>query len=124
MRFTPFAPEVVGRELLESEHELMELPARFDCLALADRVKTSLKAFEISQEATRLLKDAEINTADHTTHCQPVATAAAKERDDQLSRQSSQLIDDLRAPQLRTLQRIVKNDGSGWITVLPLHEEG
>ena len=79
MRFTPFAQAVGG--WVESEHELMELPARFDCLALADPVKTSLKAFEISQEATRLLKDAEINIADHTTHCQPVVTAAAKERE-------------------------------------------
>ena len=65
-----FTPAVVGREILEKEHDLLELPARFGGLALADPVKTASQAFAVSQEATRLLKDAvftgaDINMADH-----------------------------------------------------------
>ena len=64
---------MVGREILEKEHDLLELPARFGGLALADPVKTASQAFAVSQEATRLLKDAvftgaDINMADHMAH--------------------------------------------------------
>ena len=92
-----FTPAVVGRDILEKEHDLLELPARFGGLALADPVKTASQAFAVSQEATRLLKDAvftgaDINMADHMAHCQRTVTAAAKERDELFARRSSQLI--------------------------------
>ena len=92
-----FTPAVVGREILEKEHDLLELPARFGGLALADPVKTATQAFAVSQEATRLLKDAvftgaDIDMADRMAHCQRTVTAAAKERDELFARRSSQLI--------------------------------
>ena len=124
-----FTPAVVGREILEKEHDLLELPARFGGLALADPVKTASQAFAVSQEATRLLKDAvftgaDINMADHMAHCQRTVTAAAKERDELFARRSSQLIASLPPLAQRTLSRIVKGNASGWLTVLPLRQEG
>ena len=124
-----FTPAVVGREILEKEHDLLELPARFGGLALADPVKTASQAFAVSQEATRLLKDAvftgaDIDMADHMAHCERTVTAAAKERDDLFTRRSSQLIASLPPLAQQTLSRIVKGNASGWLTVLPLRQEG
>ena len=123
-----FTPAVVGREILEKEHDLLELPARFGGLAFADPVKTASQAFAVSQEATRLLKDAvftgaDIDMADHMAHCQRTVTAEAKERE-MFTRRSSQLIASLSPLAHRTLSRIVKGNASGWLTVLPLRQEG
>ena len=51
-------------------------------------------------------------------------TAAAKERDELFARRSSQLISSLPPLAQRTLSRIVKGNASGWLTVLPLRQEG
>ena len=57
-------------------------------------------------------------------HCQRTVTAAAKERDELFARRSSQLIASLPPLAQRTLSRIVKGNASGWLTVLPLRQEG
>ena len=121
-----FTPAVVGRGILEKEHDLLGLPARFGGLALVDPVKTASQAFAVSEEATRLPKDAvftgaDINMADHMAHCQRTVTAAAKERKMNCSHAaSSQLIASPPPLAQRTVSRIVKGNASGWLTVLPL----
>ena len=49
---------------------------------------------------------------------------AVKWKEEAQQQLSTQLIDDLPAPQRRTLRRIVNGGASGWLTVLPLREEG
>ena len=66
----------------------------------------------------------EVNIANHTAHCWTVVSNAIKKEDEAQIRLSSRLIDELPAPQCRTLHRIVTGGASGWLTVLPLHEEG
>ena len=124
-----FAPAVFGGEVLKEEYELLELPVRLGGLALADPVKSATTAFSVSREAARILREAVrtgegVSIEEHTAHCRNVLSTATKLKEEILARSSSRLIDSLPAPQRRTLQRIVRSGGSGWLTVLPLRQEG
>ena len=66
----------------------------------------------------------EIAMVDHVAHCLAVKREAVKRKEEAQQQLSTQLIDDLPAPQRRTLRRIVNGGASGWLTVLPLREEG
>ena len=122
-------PSVLGREVLEQEHELFELPVKNGGLAFSDPVKTAGPAFSLSKKATELLQEAvctgeDADVAAHHTHCVSIlSTAAAKRKADQAS-SSERLRAILPAPQQRTLNRIVKGSASSWLTVLPLQADG
>ena len=92
-------------------------------------MKSASSAFSISKEATSVLQEAiqtgeEINIAEHTTKCRATVRNAIKKKEEAQNQLSSQLLLELPAGQRRTLHRIVKGDASGWLTVLPLREEG
>ena len=126
---TIFIPSVLGREVLEQEHELFELPVKNGGLAFSDPVKAAGPAFSLSKKATELLQEAvctgvDADVAAHHTHCVSIlSTAAAKRKADQAS-SSERLRANLPAPQQRTLNRIVKGSASAWLTVLPLQADG
>ena len=61
--------------------------------------------------------------ADHVAHCHVVVREAVKQKEEGQQQLSAHLIEELPAPQRRTLYRIVKGGASGWLTVLPLREE-
>ena len=62
--------------------------------------------------------------AAHVAHCQAVIREMVKQKEEAQQQLSAHLIKELPVPQSRTLHRIVKRDASGWLTVLPLREEG
>ena len=122
-----FTPAVLGREVLEREHELFTLPV-LGGLALTDPVKSASSAFSISKEATSVLQEAiqtgeEVSMAEHTTKCRATVRNAIKKKEEAQNQLSSQLLLELPAVQRRTLHRIVKGGASGWLTVLPLRKE-
>ena len=124
-----FTPAVLGREVLEREHELFALPVKLGGLALSDPVKSASSAFSISKEATSVLQEAiqtgeEVNMAEHTTKCRATVRNAIKMKEEAQNQVSSRKLHELPAVQRRTLHRIVKGGASGWLTVLPLREEG
>ena len=125
---TIFIPSVLGREVLEQEHKLFELPVKNGGLAFCDPVKAAGPAFSLSKKATELLQEAvrtgeDADVAAHHTHCMSIlSTAAAKRKADQAS-SSERLCANLPAPQQRTLNRIVKGSASSWLTVLPLQAD-
>ena len=47
-----FTPALLGREILEREHALFALPAKYGGLAIPDPVSTAPAAFSVSLEAT------------------------------------------------------------------------
>ena len=53
-----FTPAVLGRQVLEREHELFTLPVKLGGLALTDPMKSASFAFSISKEATSVLQEA------------------------------------------------------------------
>ena len=119
-------PGSLWGQVLQVKHELQELPVRLGGLALADPATT---AFFVSKEATRILREAVgtgegVSFEEHTAHCRNALIIATKSKEEILAQSSSQLIDSLPAPQRRTLQRIVRIGGSGWLTVLLLRQEG
>ena len=108
-----FTPAVLGREVLEREHELFTLPVKLGGLALTDPMKSASSAFSISKEATSVLQEAiqtgeEINIAEHTTKCRATVGNAIKKKEEAQNQLSSQLLLELPAVQRRTLHRIVK----------------
>ena len=124
-----FTPAVLGREVLEREHELFMLPVKVGGLALTDPMKSALSAFSISKEATSVLQEAiqtgeEVSMVEHTTKCRAAVRNAIKKEEEAHNQLSSRLLDELLAVQRRTLHGIEKGGASGWLTVLPLREEG
>ena len=78
-----FIPAVLGREVLNVEHSLIELPTKLVGLALDDPMKSVSSSFSTSKAATSVLQEAvrtgnEITIVDHVAHCQAVVTEAVK----------------------------------------------
>ena len=46
---TVLAPAILGREVLQNEHDLLSLPAKFGGLALSDPVQSASVAYETSK---------------------------------------------------------------------------
>ena len=119
-----FTPAVLGREVLESEHELFTLPVKLGGLALPDPVKSASPSFSISKEATSVLKEAiqtgeEVSMSEHTTKCRVTARNAIKKEEEAQIQLSLRLLDKLPAVQRRMLHRIVKVGASGWMADCP-----
>ena len=90
---------------------------------------TAAYAHATSYEATAVLQQAiktgeAVRLNDHSIHCRQVMNNASKQRDIQSAASSQQLIAELPSSEERTLWRIVKGSASGWLTVLPLCQEG
>ena len=62
--------------------------------------------------------------AGHVAHCQVVIRETVKQKEEAQQQLSAHLTKELPVPQRRTLYHIVKGGASGWLTVLPLREEG
>ena len=65
-----------------------------------------------------------VKISDHTNHCQQVTRQASLSRAEQKASLSDHLLADLPKPEHKTLSQIVKGNASGWLTVLPLRQEG
>ena len=92
-------------------------------------MKSARSAFAISNEASGILQEAvqtgeEVAMTDHTTLFHAVVIDAAKKKEEAQTQLSSRLLQELPAAQHGTLDRIVRGNASGWLTMFPLHEEG
>ena len=101
----------------------------FRGLALEDPVETAPSAYSVSKEATTVLHESiftgnPVKISDHTNHCQQVTRQASHSREEQRVSLSHQFLADLPKPEHKTLSRIVKGNAFGWLTVLPLQQEG
>ena len=117
-----------GREVLEAEQALLELPTKLGGLALADPMKSASSSFSISKEVTSVLQEAvqsggKVAMAEHAAHCRAVMSNTVKWKEDAQLQLSSHLLEELPALQRCTLHHIMKGGASGWLTVLPLCEE-
>ena len=124
-----FTPALLGREILDREHPLLALPAKYGGLAIPDPVSTASSAFSVSVDATATLRRGvvtgdRVNIHQHHEHCRRVTGKASRARDERASSVSQDLITGLPPLAQRTLSRIVKGNASGWLTVLPLRQEG
>jgi len=124
-----FTPALLGREILEREHQLFTLPAKLGGLAIPDPVAAASNANAASREVTAVLRHgittgAPVNINDHQNHCRRTIGEATRARDRHASTTSKKLIDNLPPAEQRTLSRIVNGNASGWLTVLPLRQEG
>ena len=102
-----FTPAVLGREVLNAEHTLFELPAKLGGLALADPVKTASSSFCTSKAATSVLQEAvrtgsAITMADHVAHCHVVVREAVEQKEEGQQQLSAHLIEELPMLQRRT----------------------
>ena len=61
---------------------------------------------------------------DHHQKCRKVASEASRARDERASLISQEIVASLPTLAQRTLSRVVKGSASGWLTVLPLRQEG
>ena len=82
-----------------------------------------------SRDATAVLRDAirdgaELNVNDHNSHCRSITQKASRNRDVHYAEVSQRVIAELPISQRRTVSRIVQGNASGWLTVLPLKQEG
>lgn len=121
-------PAILGREILEKEHRIFELPAKLGGLAISDPVKAASGSYSTSKEATKILQnaiktDGIVDLSIHYTHFTTTVTNAAKQKEVDQIELSSEILDDLPAAQRRTLKRIIQGNASGWLTVIPLREE-
>ena len=67
-----FSPAILGREVLEADHDLLALPVKKGGLALSDPVQTTKASFNTSKLATKVLQEAiktgeELNVAAHNS---------------------------------------------------------
>ena len=127
-----FTPAGLGREVLEREHQLLALPAKFGGLAITDPTETAPGAHAVSKDATRTLARSicscqPVVVNDHSRrisrHCKLATSQASRIRDEQAGTLSKELLQDLPKTDRRTLSRIVEGHASGWLTVLPLRQE-
>ena len=124
-----FIPALLGREILQSEHELFDLPAKKGGLALSDPVATAAAAYRVSLAATSVLQEAvrtgaNVTMAEHYAQCKTVTTAWLKEKEAEQTSRFEQLLADMPVATQRTLRRIVNGKASGWLSVLPLQADG
>ena len=83
----------------------------------------------MSLEATATLRHGistgeDISIHDHHQKCRKVASEASRARDERASLISQEIVASLSTLAQRTLSRVVKGSASGWLTVLPLRQEG
>ena len=124
-----FTSALLGREILEREHALFALPAKYGGLAIPDPVSTAPTAFSVSLEATATLllgvsTGEDIGIHDHHQKCRKVASEASRAGDERASLISQEIVASLPTLAQRTQSRVVKGSASGWLTVLPLRQEG
>ena len=124
-----FSPAVLGREILEYEHELFTLPAKKGGLAICDPVSTASTSYKVSKAATMVLQESirtgeKVESAAHMQLCTEVLSVARKEKTDAQLELQSEVLARMPAAQHRTLSRIISGEASGWLTVLPLADEG
>ena len=124
-----FAPSLLGREVLDVEQDLLALPAKVGGLGLANPVTSAPDAHATSKRATEILQvaictGAPVDMAHHIGQCRQVTSEVSRARDLQMTERSKVLRAALPRRQQRTLNRIVDGNASGWLTVLPLKQEG
>ena len=120
-----FTPAILGREVLHEEHELFALPAKYGGLAIPDPTLTATVAYSVSKQATSILQQSVRSVLplvinDRTRQCRSSTSQASNVHDTRAER----LIESLPPMAKRTHSRIVKGNASGWLTVLPLRQEG
>ena len=125
---TVLAPAILGREVLQTEHDLLSLPAKFGGLALSDPVQSTSVAYETLKKATELLIEAvnsgtPVDSDVYRFDSDSNLKEATKQRMADQSKLAKQIISTLLAPTQRTLQRIVQSNASTWVTVLPLQAD-
>ena len=124
-----FTPAVLGREVLQREHELFGLSVRNGGLALVDPVSTAGTAFRVSKAATAVLQEAvksgdPVNMTDHDACRRSVTRNWQKERSSLEATHLDQLLLEMPAGPRRTLKRITKGQASGWLSTLLLKSDG
>ena len=124
-----FTPSLLGREVLQCEHDLFSLPARKGGLAISDPTSTGIPSFLASRSATAVLQ-ASISSGkavciiDHDYHCRSALKAARVQRETREKDLLAFVLTTMPSAQRRTLTRIIDGEASGWLTVMPLASEG
>ena len=109
-----FTPALLGREILEREHALFALPAKYGGLAIPDPVSIVPTAFSVSLEATATLRHGistgeDISIHDHHQKCHKVASEASRARDERASLISQEIVASL--PTLGSANPIAGSQG-------------
>ena len=122
-------PAIFGREILDREFGLLELPAKWGGMGLRDPVKTSKGSFDDSLYATLLIQnaiknDSRLNIGEHNEHA---VTALKRSKDNKemcYEIQSESIINSFPLSQKRVLHRVLQGKMSGWLSVLPIAQDG
>lgn len=122
-------PTLLGREVLHHEHALLELPARCGGLALTNPVSSAAANYASSKCATAVLQEAvcsglPADMTSHSLHCKLILDETAHQRRKDQTAAFEDVCATLPALPQRRLRRIVKNEASTWLTVLPLQQDG
>ena len=110
-------PALLGREILQDEHDLFALPVKNGGLALRNPVETAATSFRTSTTATTLLQDAvrsgtPADLAEHNAQCRRVLQKARSEAKEAAETAQKILMSELPNAQQRTLSRIVAGNES------------
>ncbi len=124
-----FTPSLIGREVLQVEHDLFSLPAKKGGLAISNPISTAAPFFDASKAATTVLQQSiysgdPVSITDHVHHCRSALKAARLQRESRERELLSSVLEIIPSERQRPLKRIVAGEASGWLTVLPLAAEG
>ena len=121
--------ERLGREVLQREFNLLELPVRLGGMAFRDPVKTAAENYKVSKSATTLLQNSiitgrDLDVYDHMDFVSKELEKAKNFRNVNEDIKSEALIEGLPGKQRAVLNRIIQGKASGWLSVMPKAIDG
>lgn len=122
-------PAIFGREVLQREYELLELPVRIGGMALKDPVKTASTNFNNSSNATVIMQHAiktgdKLNVHEHNDDVEKVLKVAKHFQAVKDEVQADAVIESFPQSQKRVIKRVVDGKASSWLSVLPVARDG
>ena len=124
-----FLPAVFGRELSDWEKEMVKLPTSKGGLGIRDPSEVSLETHNISVEGTRILVEAVSNgrkvlVDDHNELLTSIKRIHKEKKQKDDFAKAEEIIQSLPKKPKRVLQRVLKENSSGWLNMGPSKREG
>ena len=122
-------PAIFGREILEREFCLLEMPVKWGGMALRNPVKTACNSSKHSVNATCMITHAiknghKLDVHEHNGHAIKALKESKAVRDNCFEIQSETVIEQLPTRQQKVLKRILDGNMSSWLSVLPTQQDG
>jgi hypothetical protein len=122
-----FLPAVTGFEVTEDDRTLFSLPARMGGLGIRNPTLTASKAFETSNNGTKVISEAikesrRYHGLDHSTQMQLARNELQGKQKEEDVIMLEQTLTAYGPSRRRAIQRIAEEKTSAWLTVLPVEK--